>query len=52
MARQLLFPHKNQITVIMADAEKQALRSHAQSQGKQVSTLVRELIINQLANVT
>ncbi|MFM7571764.1 MAG: hypothetical protein ACKO4S_01300 [Snowella sp.] len=51
MARQLLFPQKDQITVIMADAEKQALRSHAQSQGKRVSTLVRELIIDRLASV-
>jgi hypothetical protein len=51
MARPPLFPEKNQITVTMADAEKQALRSHAQSQGKKVSTLVRELIINQLANL-
>lgn len=49
MARQLLFPQKNQITVIMADSEKQALRIHAQRQGKKVSALVRELILNDIA---
>ena len=48
MGRPLKFPNKQQISVIMADHEKRALRSFAQSQGKKVSSCVRSLILDAL----
>lgn len=46
MGRPLQFPKKQQISVIMADDEKRALRSFAKSQGKKVSSCVRSLILD------
>ena len=46
MGRPLKFPNKQQISVIMADHEKKALRSFAKSQGKKVSSYVRSLILD------
>lgn len=46
MGRPLQFPKKQQISVIMADDEKRALRSLAKSQDKKVSSYVRSLILD------
>ena len=48
MGRPLIFPEKTQVTVIMANDERTALRNFAKTKGLKVSTLVRNLILDTL----
>ena len=51
MPRRLQFPQQDRISVILTSADRTALRSQAEKQGKTISILLRELITSQVAHV-